>query len=84
MSKLQTAVFAFGVGCFLSAVICNYILSKNRKTESEPNKTIPAPSENEMKWHVVHIRDDLGLICTMLVVANGLLTAIAALLIFNK
>jgi hypothetical protein len=37
-----------------------------------------------MKWHVVHIRDDISGIFTMLAITIGLLAAILTVLVFVR
>jgi hypothetical protein len=56
--------------------------SRNRQTEWDKNDKIDAPDQNHLHWTVIHIRDDIGGICGLLWLTNGLLAAILAALLW--
>lgn len=60
-------------GKYASSAVWAHVMKSNRLSEGNPNRTAPPPSENEMKWHLVHIREDIGSIAGVLCLANGLL-----------
>ena len=79
----SVVIIAFLIGSLFSAFAVHRTAKGNRKSEDQPNRTTEAPTSNEMKWHVVHIRDDMGALCVLLGITNGLLAAVVALLIFR-
>lgn len=83
MSSLQLAAIAFPLGIFATVFVASFALSKTRRIENIPNKTTEAPSDREMKWHLVHIRDDMSSTFGALCITNGLLAVIAALLLLR-
>jgi hypothetical protein len=64
-----------------NAWVVHHMMATNRTVETPRNQTTPAPTDQEIAWHVVHIRDDVGSLCGLLGVANLLLAAILAVLI---
>lgn len=83
MIEVLIVAFAFSLGWFVSGNYIGSIMRKNRAIEQEPNKREEAPTEREMKWHLVHIRDDTGSLCGLLCITNGLLAALVALLLMK-
>jgi len=83
MSNLFLAGIAFWGGWIISGVLIHHVMKRNRITELNPNQTTQPPSENEMKWHLVHMRDDIGSIAGVLCLTNGLLSAIVVLLLLR-
>ena len=83
MSNLFLAGIAFWGGWIISGVVVRHVMKSNRITEDNPNQKTPPPSENEMKWHLVHMRDDIGSIAGVLCLTNGLLAAIVILLLLR-
>ena len=77
-------VGAFIAGGYLSSLTMLFITTSNRRKEHGPNESIPAPLRNAMSWHVVHIRDDVGAICSLLVITNGLLAALVTILLLPR
>ena len=67
----------------ISGAVIRHVMKSNRITEDNPNQKTPPPSENEMKWHLVHMRDDIGSIAGVLCLTNGLLAAIVILLLLR-
>jgi hypothetical protein len=66
---------------FYNTWVIHHMMAFNRTDETPRNQATPAPTDQEMAWHVVHIRDDVGSLCGLLGVANLLLAAILAVLI---
>lgn len=67
---------AFSVGAILTGFVVHWIMARNRYAEADPNKTLAAPSQNELAWHLVHVRDDVGSLLGAVAITNGLLAAI--------
>jgi hypothetical protein len=60
-----------------------YTVNANRRVEVEANqKSEDVWSDADMKWTVVHIRDDVGAVHNLIVIANALLAAILGSLLF--
>jgi hypothetical protein len=83
MEKLFIAAIAYFAGWFISGRTIGSIMVKNRLIEQNPNRQEEPPTDRELKWHVVHIRDDLGSLCGLLCITNGILAAILAILILR-
>jgi hypothetical protein len=83
VSTLIVAAIAFIVAVIGSAVAANKTVMKNRTTEWPENEKSETLSSPELHWSIVHIRDDVGSIQNLIVIANGLLAAILAALIFR-
>jgi hypothetical protein len=81
-SKIYAAIISFFMAIALSSVHMIYVTSRNRLTEWDINDKMEAPNQNHLYWTVIHIRDDIGGICSLLLLTNGLLAAIAAALLF--
>lgn len=82
MAKIIAAAIAFAVAIAVSARLAIHTMNKNRQNEFDQNKKGSAFSKMEIDWTVIHIRDDLGSIFSLLVITNGLLAAILATLMF--
>ena len=78
---MSAALTAFFVGLLVSAFAMHWIVQRNRRTESPLNERAEAPSQSAMNWHIVHIRDDIGSLCVLIAIGNGLLAAILVALI---
>jgi hypothetical protein len=81
-SKISAAITGFVIANALSSVQMMIITSRNRQTEWDNNDKMGAPDQNHLYWTVIHIRDDIGGICSLLWLTNGLLAAIVAALLF--
>ena len=84
METLFIVAIAYLAGWFISGRTIAKIMVKNRLTEQNPNRQEDAPTDRELKWQVVHIRDDIGSLCGLLCVTNGILSAILALIILKS
>ena len=74
---------AYFMGWLISSRTIAKIMIRNRSIEQNPNRQEDPPSDREVKWQVVHIRDDIGSLCGLLCVTNGLLAAIVTLLLLK-
>jgi hypothetical protein len=81
-SKIVAAVIGFSIASTLSSVMMMTITSRNRNAEWDKNDETGAPDQNHLYWTVIHIRDDIGSICGLLWLTNGLLAAVVAALLF--
>jgi hypothetical protein len=81
------SILLVAVGLFIGWLISGFAISssfqKNRFSEHEPNRLEEPPPDKVMKWQIVHIRDDLGILCGLLRLTIGILTAILAILAFK-
>lgn len=84
METLFIVAIAYLAGWFISNRTIAKIMVKNRLIEQNPNQQEDAPTDRELKWQVVHIRDDIGSLCGLLCVTNGILSAILALIILKS
>jgi hypothetical protein len=71
------------VAAYASAKISLSTLASNRAVEFPENEKSEPLSTSQKDWTLVHIRDDLGSIQNLIVLANGLLAAILAVLILR-
>jgi hypothetical protein len=55
----------------------------NREAEWPKNRGEPPPSDEELKWQITHLRDDIGGISAHMMHIVALLTAILAVLIIK-
>jgi hypothetical protein len=76
--RVGIATAAAAAAMFLTIWVMGYIADHNRRTECDKNETIAAPSNQEISWQIVHIRDDIGSLCGVLSITNMLLAAILA------
>src|SRR3546814_21084701 len=74
------ALIAFGLGAFCPFAAVGFAANHNRRVEGPRNDDIPCPSPNAMAWHVVHLRDDVGWIRTLLGLTNRFLAALVGIL----
>jgi hypothetical protein len=81
-SKVIAVVVGFSIASTLSSLIMMTITSHNRQREWDKNDEMGAPDQNHLYWTVIHVRDDIGGICGLLWLTNGLLAAIVAALLF--
>jgi hypothetical protein len=81
---LEAVVVAMGLGIMTTLWAARRIQNRVRADEAPLNESIEAPADNATKWHVVHIRDDISGIFTMLAITNGLLAAILTVLVFVR
>jgi hypothetical protein len=79
--KLILIGIAMVVAAFYSSKISLWNVGSNRKVEFPENKLSEPLTEPELHWTLVHIRDDLGSIHTILVLTNALVAGILATLI---
>jgi hypothetical protein len=70
-------VVAFWLGMYASLKLAQRTLARNRSEWTNFEKS-GRVSPEVIDWLVAQMRDDIGGIYTMLVIANGLLAAIAA------
>ena len=84
METLFIVAIAYLAGWFISGRTIAKIMVKNRLTEQNPNRQEDAPTDRELKWQVVHIRDDIGSLCGLLCVTNGLLAAILVAIFLKR
>jgi hypothetical protein len=83
MSKISTAVMAFGIAFLGSVLLARRTIGANRRVEmTTDNERLDPVSEANLHWSIVHIRDDIGPMHNLLIIANGLLAAILAAIIF--
>lgn len=80
--KAVAAAVAFAVAYFVASKIAQKTADHNRDFEFKKNEESPPLSQSERDWTFVHIRDDIGGIHNLLVLANGLLAGILAALVF--
>jgi hypothetical protein len=81
MEKIIVAAIAFGAAAFASFMIAQGTTASNRATEFPANEKAEPLSISERDWTIVHIRDDLGAIHNLIVLANGLLAGILGALL---
>jgi hypothetical protein len=80
--KAGAALLAFSIACYVSTKIIEKTQTANRAAEFSENERSEALTQSGRDWTLVHIRDDVGSIHNLLILANGLLAAILATLIF--
>jgi hypothetical protein len=68
---------------YASAKLSLKTLASNRGVEFPENEKSEALSTSQKDWTLVHIRDDLGSIHNLIVLANGLLAGILIVLILR-
>ena len=81
IKAIATAI-AFMVAIYAASKIVQKTVDNNRSAEFKRNEESPPLSESERDWTLVHIRDDIGSIHNLLVLAIGLLAGILAALVF--
>jgi hypothetical protein len=77
------AAIAGLAAAYASAKISVKTLASNRRVEFPGNEKFEPLSPSAKDWTIVHIRDDLGSIHNLIVLTNGLLAAILALLLIR-
>jgi hypothetical protein len=82
MSKFSVAFMAFGLTIFGSVILARRTIGANRRIEMTDNEKFGPVSEANFRWSIVHMRDDIGTMHNLLVIANGLLAAILAAIVF--
>jgi hypothetical protein len=76
MLKLILIAIAVFAGAFVSEKIGVRTLANNRKVEWPENKKSETLSQAELHWTIVHVRDDIGSVYSVLVVTNALLAGV--------
>jgi len=74
--KLAAVAAAFCVAAYASVRVALNTIGNNRAVEFDENERQSNLSDAQIRWTVIHIRDDIGAIHNLLVVANGLLAAL--------
>jgi hypothetical protein len=82
MTRVGAAVAAFFVAWFASYFIATRAIGDNRRVEFDANEKSGSLTEANVHWSIVHIRDDIGAIHNLIVMTNGLLAALLAVLLF--
>lgn len=77
------AAIAVLAAAYASAKISVNTLASNRAVEFPENEKSEPLSSTVKDWTIVHIRDDLGSIHNLIVLTNGLLAGILALLLIR-
>ncbi len=80
MGKIAAALIAFWIAGAASAMAISWATHHNRAAEWPQNERSPI-SKEQVGWATAHIRDDLGGICILLGITNGLLAAILVALL---
>jgi hypothetical protein len=83
MEKIFVAAIAFGVAAYASLKIAQGTSNSNRATEFPAMEKAEPLSTSEKDWTIVHIRDDLGAIHNLIILANGLLAGILGVLLLR-
>lgn len=82
MIKLVLAAACFLAAFVASVKMTRHMIVENRATEwPEMEKSAEPLSAPLQHWTLVHIRDDIGSIPSILMITNGLLAAILAVLL---
>lgn len=85
MEHIFVVAMSAGVAAFAAAYASTkfslHTLASNRAAEFPENEKSQPLSASQKDWTLVHIRDDLGAIHNLIVLANGLLAAILTVLI---
>jgi hypothetical protein len=81
--KLVIVAVALWAGAFASNKFARGTLASNRENEWPENQKSSELSSAEFHWTVVHVRDDIGGIHSMLVITNGLLAGLLAALCYS-
>ena len=78
---ISVAFIAFLVMWRIAVGVGIKVQDSNRKKEWEANESSEILSEQQLHWTIVHIRDDLGLIATLLAFVVGLLSALTVIVL---
>jgi purine-cytosine permease-like protein len=81
MSKISAAIVAFSIVWIISYIVARRTIYGNRHVEWDANENLEVSQQN-VQWSIIHIRDDIGAIHNLIVIANGLLAGILAALLF--
>jgi hypothetical protein len=81
--QLITIFVGVGMGCLASLIAARKTIASNRSNEWPENEKSDALSRPVFHWTVVHIRDDVGMIFSLLIVTNALLAGILAALLLS-
>jgi hypothetical protein len=79
--RIIVGFIAYIVVSWRAAKLLIRMCDGNRSSEWPSNKKTEPPSKNELKWEIVHIRDDVGGIAGLLSLIAGLIAAILAVLV---
>lgn len=82
MIRIIAAAAGFVIAALASAKLGIHTTVQNRAVEWPENEKSKSFTDPEIQWTIMHIRDDLGAVHTLIVIMNGLLGAILAALIF--
>jgi hypothetical protein len=76
--------FGASAGSTLTWLIVAFAPVLIRGREYQNNRRIEAPDDQQMRWHITHVRDDIGSLVLLLAMTNTLLCAILGVLLFTS
>jgi hypothetical protein len=79
--KLVVIATAAFIGWLVSVKLGIRTLASNREVEWPENETATALSPSQFHWTIVHVRDDIGGIYSLLILTNTLLAGVLAALV---
>jgi hypothetical protein len=80
--KIIVALIGFLSAATISTFWASAVTRTNRRNELRGSEESEPLSPSRLHWTIVRIRDDIGGVVILLVVMNGLLAAILAVLLF--
>jgi hypothetical protein len=79
--RLAVVCIAMLIGLWVSLWLANKTIGSNRAGEWPENEKSEPLSNQALHWTIVHIRDDIGCIQSLLWIANTLLAGILGALV---